>query len=128
MTQVMNAGAVALALPPKSDLPRKPPEDAMHVLMQQTATLFGHEETGAPRRSKMRIPARRIVSEHGDRRGVKRDQPRLAELALADGEHALVEIEVIAAQVERFGMAKPCHRDQPEQAMIGPAAQSVHWR
>ena len=53
---------------------------------------------------------------------------RLAELALADGKYALVEIDVITAQVEGFGVAQPSHRNQSEQAAISPTAQGVRWR
>ena len=40
----------------------------------------------------------------------------------------MVEIDVITAQVEGFGVAQPSHRNQPEQAVVSPAAQGVRWR
>ena len=56
--QVMNAGTVALPHPPKPDLPRHSPEDAVDVVMQQTTTLFGYEEIGASGRSEMCVSTR----------------------------------------------------------------------
>ncbi|WP_298674941.1 hypothetical protein [uncultured Sphingomonas sp.] len=54
----MNAGTVALPHPPKPDLPRHSPEDAVDVVMQQTTTLFGYEEIGASGRSEMCVSTR----------------------------------------------------------------------
>jgi hypothetical protein len=61
------------------------------------------------------------VTGHGVARGsVERNQAGLAELCLADGENALVEIHIRLFQLERLADPQPCHSQQPEQAMVRP--------
>lgn len=73
--------------------------------MQQSAALLGDKEIGAAWHTEMCVASRGIVGQHGDRRSMERHQSRLAELRLANGENALVEIDVVPEQVERFGTA-----------------------
>lgn len=105
VTKIVNPRTIALPPLPQADLSRQLPEHPVHVLVQQSATLLGDKEIGATRRDEMRVASRGIVRQHGDRRGMERDQPRLAELRLSNGEDTLVQIDVVPAQVERFGMA-----------------------
>lgn len=44
LAQVMNPWTVALPLLPKADLSRQLPEDAVHILVQQSAALLGDKE------------------------------------------------------------------------------------
>jgi hypothetical protein len=52
-------------------------------------------------------------------------ETRFAELALSNRQHALVEVDVAALKPDGLGQTHACHRDQPEQIMVGPSPQSV---
>lgn len=56
------------------------------------------------------------------------DQPWRAELCLSDSENALIEIDIGAEQVERFGMAQSGHRYQSEQTLICRASRGAGRR
>jgi hypothetical protein len=56
---------------------------------------------------------------------VQRDQPGLAELGLADVQHALGPVDVVAIQLDRFADAQSCRGQQPDQRVIGHRPQRL---
>ena len=51
--------------------------------------------------------------------GVQRDQPGLAELGLADQQHALGPVDVVAVELDRLADAKAASGEQPDQRVVG---------
>lgn len=123
--EVVHARPGVIARTSQPDLARQAPEDTMNILMQQSTTALGDKEVRATARSQMSITPLGVAEQGLTGRRVQGHEARLAELALSNRQHALVEVDVAALQADRFGQAQTRHRDQPEQAIVGPPAQAV---
>ena len=96
---------------PEADLSGQAPEDAMNVLVRQAAALLSDEECRAAAWSEMRIATAGVAAQRGAGRRMQWHEPR--------------KVDVITLEPHRLGQTHACHRDQPEQIMVGPSAQSV---
>lgn len=59
---------------------------------------------------------------------LKRDQARFSELGLANGEQTLLQIDILPFEREGFTDPQPRHREQTEETVVGPTAQTVARR
>lgn len=101
----------------------------MNILVQQSTAALGHKEVQTAVRPKMSITPFGVTEQGFAGCLMQGQKARLAELALSYRQYAIVEVDVAALQPDRFGQTHACHRDQPEQIMIGPTPQSVcRWQ
>ena len=91
-----------------------------HTDAASDATL-GNEEILAAARAKMSIASRDVAAKCRAGRRVQRHHARLAEPALSDRQPPLVKVDVLTLKSDRLRQEEACHRDQPEQIMVGPA-------
>jgi len=80
--------------------------------MQQRAATFSDEEILAALRSQMGVPHFGVVSHRVDRGRMQGHETGLTKLCLTNRQNPLIEINVIATEVESFGMPKT--REQAE--------------
>src|ERR1700736_1966427 len=88
MTEVVHAWPGTITLAPQPDLSGQSPEDAINVLVQQAASLFGNEEGRAAACSEPCIAPFGVVAQRSSRRRMQWQKPRLAELGQPDRQHA----------------------------------------
>ena len=100
----------------------------MDILVQQSTAALGDEEVWAAVRSEMSITPFGVAAESRAGRRMQGHEARLAELGLSNRQHAFLQVDVAALEADRLGQTHARHRDQPEQAMVGPSAQSAVWR
>jgi hypothetical protein len=82
--------------PSETDLAGKPPESLVNVLVKQLAATLRDEEERAGSPGWIFITPCRVIAHHVPRRGMQWHQARLAELRIADGENALLQIGIFA--------------------------------
>src|SRR5665811_2080700 len=90
----------------------------MDILVQQSAAALGDKEVWTAARSEMSIAPFGVAEQSFARRPMQGHEARLAELALSNRQHTLVEVDVAALEPDRLGQTHACHRDQPEQIMV----------
>jgi hypothetical protein len=128
MSEVVHARSGTIARAAQTDLAGQAPEDAVDVLMQQSTTALRDEEVCAAARSKMRIAPFGVAAECRAGRQMQRHEAQFAELGQPDRQHARLQVDVVTLEADRLGQTHARHRDQPEQIVVGPSAQSVFWR
>jgi len=69
------------------------------------------------------VPPLQVAAQRIGCGGVQRQQPGLAELGLAHGQHAADEVEVTAVEADRLTDPHPGHREQADQRLVGGHAQ-----
>ena len=95
----------------------------VHVVVTQPGASGGDEERRVTRTRAELVTAAGIGGERVDGAGVERHLPRLAELGLADVQHSVFKIDVVAVEVERLADAQPAHHEQADKGLEGGGAQ-----
>ena len=126
--EVVHTWPSMIARAPQPDLSGQTPEDAMDVLVQQTAALLGDEEGRAAAWSEMRIAPVGVAVQRCARRRMQWNEPRFSKLGQPDRQHARVEVDFVTVEPHCLGQTHAGHRDQSEQRVVGPSPQPVLWR
>ena len=84
---------------------------------------IGNEHAVCAARAEELFAALKVVDEHGACGWMEGHETESAELGSPDREHALLEIDIIELQVERFGDAQARDAEQPQKAMKDPGPQ-----
>jgi len=124
MPQVVDARPSVITRASQADLAGQAPENTMNILVQQSAAPLGHKELRAAARPKVSITPFGVAEESFMGRLMQGHEARLGELTLSNRQHALAEVDVAALKADRLGQTHSCHRNQPEQIMVGPSPQS----
>ena len=125
MPEVVHPRPGVIARASQTDLARQAPENTMDILVQQSTAALGHKKMRAAARSKVNITPFGVAEQSFAGRPMQGHEARLAELALSNRQRAFVEVDVATLKPDGLGQPHACHRDQPEQTMIGPSPQSV---
>ena len=100
----------------------------MNVLVQQSTAALGDEEVRAAAQFKISIAPFGVAAESRTGRWMQGNEARLAELGLSNRQYAFLQVDVATLEAYRLGQTHARDRDRPEQAMVGPSAQSAGWR
>ena len=98
MPEVVHPRPGVIVRPSQTDLAGQLPENPMNILVQQSAAALGHKEVWAAARSKMSITPLGVAEQSFARRPMQWHEARLAELALPNRQHALVEVDIAALE------------------------------
>jgi hypothetical protein len=100
----------------------------MNILHQQLAATLGDEEVWARAAARMFVSSSRIASEHVPGGRMQWNKTRLSEFRIANGEDALLQINVLSLQCKRFAYAQAGHCESAKETVVGPPPQSVRGR
>src|SRR5215470_7002263 len=97
----------------------EPVESLVHVLVDQPGSVAGDEPCPGRRRWAPLVTERGVLGQgrHGGR--VQREFSGLAELAVANHEHLVGEIYLVAVEVDGLPDPHPRHGQQPDQRAVG---------
>ncbi|MCY4597390.1 MAG: hypothetical protein OXC19_21635 [Bryobacterales bacterium] len=123
MAQIVEARAAGIRRAAQADLPGQLHERLLQGVLHDPGAALGQEEGRATGLRAPLIALRGVGFQRLRRRLVNGHQPRLAELALADGQNALVEIDVVPVKAQRLGGAHPAGGEQRQQRGVGARAE-----
>ena len=110
----MKEGSTGSRRVPQTGLTRQGLERLAEVCLVDSLCAFAQEEGGGLRSRTLLVPPGSVIAQGLHGRAMAEVEARLAELALADGQNALEEIDIIAVETDHFATAHPGHRQQAQ--------------
>lgn len=132
MPQIMNARPVLGLRCPETDFTRDNEEQPIDSTDFQFGAVAGHKKEGQAGR-RWQLAEEPVAVFHKSRDGfecglMQRDQSRLAELRLADGEHTFGPINVSGLQIDHFTNTHSRHRQNAKDAIVGFGPEPIPQR
>ena len=94
------------------------PERLVHAAAGQARADTGQEERPGSGSGTQPVPLGGVVAQRFRARRVQRHQPGTVELRVADRDDTGGDVDVVAAQADRFAQPHPGHGEQPEQRLV----------
>jgi hypothetical protein len=108
----------------QTNLPAQRIERSMNIAAIQPIALARNKQVGGHRPlPPMACASAEVFGEHVAGRGMQRYQTSLAELGATDGQHRLLEIDIVKLEVAGFAEAQARDTQEPEQTVVDPRAQ-----
>src|SRR5688500_2701652 len=103
---------------------REPPERAHRRTLTQTGTLCRQKDMRLGTSSHAALTTAQVSREGIPSGRMNHHPPRFTKLTAANRQYALLQVDILQLEVERFARSHPRGAQKSNQRMVGPSAQA----